>query len=126
MLAIAKDVEVNSMRSILMSQRGKVRLLQPEEITEIEPGDSVWKCVHRIIWLNNQQGEGEAASSMALLPERKQDTIKEITYRLYRICENNSWAALGLDYNSLIASWEGIREQANRQRKGQQPLLIGA
>ena len=126
-LGIAKDVEVNSMsKSILRSQGGKVCLLQPGEITEIEAGDSVWKCVHRIIWLNNQQGEGEAASSMALLPDRKQDTIKEITYRLYRICENNSWAALGLDYNSLIASWEGIREQANMRREGQQPSLIEA
>ncbi len=126
-LGIAKDVEVNSMsKSILKSQGGKVRLLRPEEIAEIEPGDSVWKCVHRIIWLNNQQGEGEAASSMALLPDRKQDTIKEITYRLYRICENHRWAALGLDYNSLIASWEGIREQANTKKEAQQPLLIGA
>ena len=126
-LGIAKDVEVNSMsKSILMSQGGKVRLLRPEEIAEIEPEDSIWKCVHRIIWLNNQQGEGEAASSMALLPERKQDTIKEITYRLYRICENNSWAALGLNYNSLIASWKGIRDQANMESEGQQPLLIEA
>ena len=126
-LGIAKDVGVDSMKgTLLRSQGGKVRLLRSDEITELEPNDPVWKCAQRIIWLNNEKGEEAAASSMAALPDQKREAVKEIAYRLYRICENNSWAAESRDYNSLIASWEGIRSQVQELGEGTQPPLPGS
>ena len=123
-LGIAKDVSIDSMKgTLLKSQGGKVRLLKPNEVSELAPEDPVWKCVHRIIWLNDEEGEYAAASSMASLPNQKKDAVKEIAYRLYRICENNRWADLSRDYNSLIASWEGISSQSKELETGEQQQL---
>ncbi len=123
-LGIAKDVTVDSMHGALLnSQGGKVRLLRPEEISQIEPEDTVWKCAHHIVWLNNEKGEEAVAQVMATLSETKQNAIKEIAYRLYRICENNRWSDLSRDYNGLIAAWEGIRSETQKLNLGeQQPL----
>ncbi len=124
-LGVAKDVEIESMQeSVLYALGGKARLLKPDESSELESDDPVWKCIHRMIWLNNEQGESAVAASMALIEDRKVSAIKELAYRLYRICEHKQWAVLSRDYNSLIASWEGIRNRMSSVGTGEQQTLI--
>ena len=113
-LAQAKNTGMDGLveAGILESKRGKVRLLQPDEL----PGDwepttdphlTAWEMVHQLIRSLEAGGEGAAATLVAKLGA-KAEVARELCYRLYTLSERKKRAAEALAYNGLVQSWPEI------------------
>ena len=129
-LSKAKNTSVSGMvdAGILRSGAGKVRLLRPDELNDgwTPEGDvrlTVWETVHHLVRVHDQQGEGKAAELVAKLGSWA-EPVRELAYRLYRICDlkNRSQEALG--YNALVQSWPEIARLARDQQRAQQTSFI--
>ncbi|MDX2031515.1 MAG: DUF1156 domain-containing protein [Blastocatellia bacterium] len=132
-LSKAKNTSVSGLAEagILVSKRGKVRLLKPEELPEDwDPADderlTAWEVVHHLIRALGSGGESAAASLVAKLGG-KAEAARELAYRLYTLCERKKRAAEALAYNGLVQSWPEIARLARESSPSEpaQPPLAG-
>ncbi|HNQ88094.1 MAG TPA: DUF1156 domain-containing protein [Verrucomicrobiota bacterium] len=131
-LSKAKNTSVSGMveAGILVSSRGKVRLLKPAELpADWDPATdqrlTTWEIVHHLI--RSLEGGGEsAAAALAARLGSKAETARELTYRLYTLCERKKRAAEALSYNALVQSWPEISRLSREAPTpaGQQELGI--
>ncbi len=110
-LSKAKNTSINGLAEagILVSSRGKVRLLKPEELPAgwdpaTDPRLTSWETVHHLVRVLATHGETGAAELVTKLGP-KADPARELAYRLYSICERKKRAAEALAYNGLVQSW---------------------
>ncbi len=113
-LARAKGTSVDGVRDagVIEAGGGKVRLLKWSEYpTDWNPltdtRTPIWEACHQMIRVLNQQGESEAGSLLARMPERG-EPIRQLAYHLYTLCERKKWAEEARAYNELIGSWHAI------------------
>jgi putative DNA methylase len=132
-LSKSKNTSVTGMveAGILESKRGKVRLLEPEELpTNWDPvadrHRNDWEVVHHLIRALTAGGEGAAAKLVAKLGA-KAEIARELAYRLYTLCERKKRAAEALAYNGLVQSWPEIVRLAQEggKPKPEQAVLFG-
>jgi len=131
-LSKAKNTSVSGMveAGILISKRGKVRLLKPEELPEDwDPENderlTVWEMVHHLIRVLEAGGESAAAKMVAKLGS-KADAARELAYLLYTLCERKKRAQEALAYNALVQSWPEIMRLSREEKvlpKGQTHLV---
>jgi putative DNA methylase len=117
-LSKSKNTSVAGMvgAGILKSKAGKVRLLRPEELpVDWDPATDLrltaWEVVHHLIRVLASGGEGAAAELVATLGA-KAEVARELTYRLYTLCERKKRAKEALSYNALVQSWPEITRLA--------------
>jgi putative DNA methylase len=122
-LSKAKNTSVDGMvaAGIVVSGRGKVRLLKPEELPadwdpEKDPRLTAWEMVHQLIRALEARDEGAASDLVAKLGT-KAETARELCYRLYTLCERKKRAAEALSYNALVQSWPEIVRLARLEEK---------
>ncbi|MCB0250742.1 MAG: hypothetical protein KDI07_19365, partial [Anaerolineae bacterium] len=120
-LSKAKNTAVDGMveAGILLSSRGKVRLLRPDELSaDWDPATdkrrTAWESVHYLVRALEAGGEGAAAALAARLGSQA-EVARELAYRLYTICERKKRAAEALSYNALVQSWPEIMRLARAQ-----------
>ena len=121
-LSTAKNTSVDGMVSagIVKSGGGRVRLMRPEELSadwdpERDTRRTVWESVHQLVRVHAQGGEEYAAGLLAKLgPDA--DAVRELAYRLYRICDQRNRSQDALGYNALVRSWGEIRDLASQLR----------
>ena len=106
---------------ILLSGKGKVRLLKPAELTnDWNPSTDVrlnnWEVVHQLIHALEAGGEG-AAAELAKKLGGKAEPARELCYRLYTLCERKKRAQEALSYNALVQSWPEIMRLAQEGGK---------
>jgi putative DNA methylase len=106
---------------IVVSSRGKVRLLKPEELpADWDPTTDKrltnWETVHHLIRVLQAGGEGGAAALVAKLGD-KAEIARELCYRLYTLCERKKRAAEALAYNGLVQSWPEVMRLAQEGGK---------
>lgn len=113
-LARAKGTSVEGVREagVIESGGGKVRLLKWSEYPrdwdpKTDTRTPIWEACHQLIRVLNQQGESEAGELLAKMPERG-ETIRQLAYHLYTLCERKKWAEEARAYNELIGSWHAI------------------
>ncbi len=108
---------------IIVSGKGKVRLLKPAEL----PADwdpltdkriTVWETVHQLIRVLEAGGESAAATLVAKLGSQA-ETARELCYRLYTLCERKKRPAEAMAYNGLVQSWPEITRLARSVRESQ-------
>ena len=123
-LSKAKNTSVSGMveAGILESGEGKVRLIRPSELPndwdpEKERRFTIWEAAHHLVRLLDQ-GEPVAAEMMAKIGADA-ETVRELAYRLYRICDQKGRSQDALGYNSLVQSWSEIARLA--QEIGRSP-----
>lgn len=113
-LATARNTSVSGLveAGVVLSSRGKVRLLKPDGL----PGDwdpatdprlTAWEIVHHLIRVLASGGERAAAGLVAKLGA-KAEIARELAYRLFTMCERRKRAAEALAYNGLVQSWPEI------------------
>ena len=119
-LSKAKNTSVAGMveAGILRSGAGKVSLLRPNELSaDWNPdGDSrrtAWESVHHLVGILNQESEGAAAVLLSKLGSDA-EIVRDLAYRLYRICDQKNRPQEALGYNALVRSWGEIAELASR------------
>lgn len=113
-LARAKGTSVDGVRDagVIEAGGGKVRLLKWGEYPQdwdpkSDTRTPIWEACHQMIRTLNQQGESEAGSLLARMPERG-EPIRQLAYHLYTLCERKKWAEEARAYNELIGSWHAI------------------
>ena len=129
-LSRAKNTSVSGMveAGILRSGAGKVRLLRPDELNDgWDPATdsrlSVWETVHQLVRIHDAKGEDKASELVAKLGANA-EPVRELAYRLYRICDLKSRSREALGYNALVQSWPEIARLARDQHRAQQTSFI--
>lgn len=132
-LSKAKNTSVSGLveAGILESKRGKVRLLKPEELpANWNPATDArlthWETVHHLIRVLASGGEPAAAMLVTKLGS-KAETARELTYRLYTICERKKRASEALAYNGLVQSWPEIlrlAQEGGKPKPGEQETMF--
>lgn len=113
-LARANGTSVDGVREagVVESGGGKVRLLKWSEYeADWDPTKDIrtpiWEACHQMIRRLNNQGESAAGELLAKMPE-KGESIRQLAYHLYTLCERKKWAEEARAYNELIGSWHAI------------------
>ena len=129
-LSKAKNTSVSGMveAGILEVGLGKVRLLRPNELPddwdpERKGRFTDWEAVHHLVRVLDQ-GELAAADMITKLGARA-ETARELTYRLYRICDVKNLSQEAQSYNGLVQSWPEIARLAGDRSKVRQGALVG-
>lgn len=122
-LSKAKNTSVTGLvnAGILVSSRGKVRLLKPHELpNDWDPATdsrlTIWEMTHHLIRVLEAGGDEPAAELVAKLGS-KAELARELAYRLYTLCERKKRAAEALSYNNLVQSWPEITRLAQEGKK---------
>lgn len=130
-LSTAKVTSVAGMAQagILVSGRGKVRLLRPEELPEdwdptTDTRTPAWESVHHLVRTLDKGGDRSAGALMSKLGAGRSEVARELAYRLYTICERKGWAKEALSYNSLVQSWPEISSLATVNQQAEQGALL--
>jgi putative DNA methylase len=126
-LARAKGTSVGGVAEagVVESGGGKVRLLKwvqyPTDWSpETDLRKPIWEALHHLVRVLNQQDESSAGSLLSRMPERS-ESIRQLAYRLYTLCERKGWAEDARAYNELISAWPEIQAAATETgHKGEQ------
>jgi len=124
-LARAKGTSVDGVRDsgVLESGGGDVRLFKWAEYPkDWDPTKDVrlpvWESLHQLIRVLRQQGETPAGKILAAMRQHS-DAIRQLSYRLYTLCERKGWAEDARAYNDLITSWDSIDAAAGKPAGGE-------
>jgi putative DNA methylase len=117
-LATAKGTAINTLEAdgLVYAKAGKVRLLMRSELKDdwnptTDKKLTVWECIQYSIKALELEGEKSASEILRKIGGLS-DPVKELSYRLYSLCEKKGWTEDALAYNSLISSWQSITDQA--------------
>jgi putative DNA methylase len=117
-LATAKALSISHLADvgILHSRAGKVRLLRREELPEDwDPSAvarlTVWEVTQHLIRRLDQKGEKETANLKAKIGGMA-EIARDLSYRLYTLCERKGWAEEAGYYNSLVVAWPSMASEA--------------
>ena len=120
-LSKAKNTSVQRLvdAGFLEAKAGKVRLLKREELADNwNPKTArltVWEVMQRMIFAL-LSGKGEVGAGDILRQASAQGEVaRDLTYRLFTVCERKGWAQEALAYNSLVTSWSEISRLAHRE-----------
>lgn len=120
-LSTAKNTSVSGMveAGILSAKGGKVRLLKKEEL----PADwnpaadsrlTIWESTHHLIRALDQ-GEQAAAELLRKLGAVA-EIARDLSYRLYTVCERRKWSQEAIGYNALVLAWPDLTRLAQEQK----------
>ena len=114
-LATAKDVDITTMHDkVLLSARGKVRLLRTEEYTERDNSEDMtaWEGCLRMVWhLSGVERSGGIAGCTAVARAmRDYESAKRLARVLYTYYESRGDAESASHYNNLVTQWHYISQ----------------
>jgi len=101
---------------VIESGGGNVRLFKWSEYpTDWDPTtddrNPIWETLHHLIRSLKQDGEAKAGKLLADV-KNQGESVRQLAYRLYTLCERQGWAEDARAYNELITSWTGIESAA--------------
>lgn len=128
-LARAKGTSVEGVveAGVVESGGGKVRLLKWKEYpTDWDPDTDkrlpAWEGLHHLIRALKANGENAAGALLAHMPERG-ESLRQLAYRLYTLCERKKWAEDARAYNEIIQAWGRVVEESSATPIGYQKGL---
>ena len=120
-LSTAKNTSVSGMveAGILAAKGGKVRLLKKEELrADWDPATdtrlTIWEGTHYLIRALDQ-GEQTAAELLRKLGGLS-EIARDLSYRLYTVCERRKWSQDAIGYNALVLAWPDLTRLAQEQK----------
>ena len=120
-LSTAKNTSVSGMveAGILAAKGGKVRLLKKEELpSDWDPSKddrlTVWEATHHLI-RSLDSGEQVAAGLLKKLGPVA-EIARDLSYRLYTVCERRKWSQDAIGYNALVLAWPDLKRLAEEQK----------
>ena len=114
-LSKAKDVDIAAMHDkLLLSARGKVRLLKPEEYAERGNSENMtaWEGCLRMVWhLSSVEKSGGISGCTAVARTmRDYESAKRLARVLYAYYEARGDAKSASHYNNLVTQWQYISQ----------------
>jgi putative DNA methylase len=129
-LARAKGTSVQGVKAsgVLHAAGGDVRLLRWSEYpadwdAAKDPRLPIWESLHQLVRVFKTGGESAAGRVLASVASQT-EPIRQLSYRLYTLCERAGRAEDARAYNELITSWAPIEAAAASSAKGAQKTLF--
>jgi putative DNA methylase len=129
-LSRAKGTSVEGVKEagVVASGGGIVRLLKwPEYPADWDPKtdtrNPVWETLHHLIRALKRDGEAGAGRVLAGVMGQG-ESVRQLAYRLYTLCERQGWAEDARAYNELITSWTAIETAAGAAPTAKQGSLF--
>lgn len=117
-LARAKATSVGGLEEagVARGGAGKLRLLRPAEYpADWDPRKDtrlpIWEALHQLVRALRTGGEPAAGALLAYLKD-KAESIRQLAYRLYTLCERRGMAEDAGGYNDLVKAWTAIEAVA--------------
>jgi putative DNA methylase len=117
-LSRGKGTSVDGIKEagVLHSGGGKVRLLKWSEYPidwdpRTDKRTPIWEALHQLIRALRQGGDSASGALLAALGG-KAESVRQLAYRLYTLCERLGQAEDARAYNELITSWSAIESAA--------------
>ena len=123
-MARARGISVERIQQagIVESGAGHVHILQrsaldPQWSPATDKQLTIWECCQHLIRVLENDGETGAAQLRKAIGSEKADMVKDLAYHCYDICANKRKDAKeAMAYNSLIAVWSDLTDQAAKLR----------
>ena len=114
-LSKAKDVDIAAMHDkVLITARGKVRLLRAEEYTERDNSEDMtaWEGCLQMVWhLSGGERSGGISGCTAVARSmRDYESAKRLARVLYTYYESRGDAESASHYNNLVTQWQYISQ----------------
>ena len=122
-LARAKNISVGGIEDsgAVISARGRVRLRDRDEIPALDDNrqlnkdwietlaesNCAWLWVQSLVKIFDKAGIVGCAELLTHF-DGDTESLKNLAYRLYNICEKKNWAKEGTGYNELVVEWQDI------------------
>lgn len=122
-LARAKNISVDKMAELgaVITERGQIRLRDRNEmpvldaakqlnrdwLKKLAASDCVWLWVQSAVEVFDKLGFSGCGELLTHY-EGNLESLKNLAYRLYNICEKRHWASEGRHYNEFVMSWQDI------------------
>lgn len=122
-LARAKNISVGGLEDMgaVKSSRGQVRLTDRDEMPILDENKQLkrdwldrliaancaWLWVQSLVY-NFKRGGIKYAAELIAKCDGDLDSLKNLAYRLYNICEQKNWAREATGYNDLVTDWQDI------------------
>ncbi|MFL6110535.1 MAG: DUF1156 domain-containing protein [Catenulispora sp.] len=121
--------------AVFKAVAGRARLLGPEDVRDdwdptTDVRTNTWEAALHLAKRLDERGVDDAAELMRLVGQRMDlDTVKELAYYLYSVCERRGWTQTALLFNGLGTSWldlESATRRAPAATAGQGAIDFGA
>ncbi len=114
-LSKARDVDTATMHNkVLLRDRGKVRLLRPEEYVDRENSEDMtaWEGCLRMVWhLSSEERSGGVSGCTAVARAmRDYESAKRLARVLYAYYDARGDAESAARYNNLVTQWQYISQ----------------
>jgi putative DNA methylase len=113
-------VEAIARGGVIQTGGGKATLVHPDDMSDhwdpdLDDRISEWEVLMHIARVLLGSGQHEAAKLLNQSAKRVNvESVKELTYQLYAICERKNWSKSGQIFNALGASWNDLNSKAQR------------
>ena len=137
-LARAKNISVGRLEEIgaAISSRGRVRLIDRDEMPALDEnkqlnGDWVkrliemqcaWLWVQSLVLVFKREGIRGSAELLGHF-DGDAESLKNLAYRLYNICEEKSWSKEATGYNDIVVDWQEILDTSVKSKSKQGELF---
>src|SRR5690606_16445002 len=114
---------------IVRAQRGRVRLLRPEELDrgwdpERDKVPTVWGATHQLLRVYYHQNAGEEATARLVAKlGGGAEMARDLAYRLFRLSERKGRTQEALAYNALVLAWPEVARLAGERTARQESLF---
>ena len=131
-LARAKNISVGGLESLgaAVVTRGRVRLRDRDELPaldenkqldkdwlkQLNAANCAWLWVQSLVLVSRREGYKGAGELLSHF-DGETDSLKNLAYRLYDICEKRSFSKEGTAYNELVVDWQKILEHSLEFRR---------
>ena len=125
-LARAKNISVGGLEDsgAVVSARGRVRLTDRDEleiltedkqlkkdlVKQLSEANCAWLWVQSLVKIFGKSGY-EGCGELLAHFDGDTESLKNLAYRLYNICEKKNWAREGTGYNELVVEWQEILDK---------------
>lgn len=121
-LARAMNTAVDALArgGVIQIGGGKTTLISPELLPdhwdpESDERISEWEVLMHLVKTMSMHGQEQAAKLLKVASSRvNAETVKELAYQLYGICEKKNWSKSGQLFNGIGASWNDVAMAATR------------
>ena len=139
-LARAKNISVGGLESLgaAVVTRGQVRLRDRDEIPaldenkqldkdwlkQLKAANCAWLWIQSLVLVSRREGYKGAGELLSHFGGDT-DSLKNLAYRLYDICEKRKFSKEGTAYNELVVDWQKIldkRDEFRREKPAQGEL----
>ncbi|MBQ3452066.1 MAG: hypothetical protein IJG32_07360, partial [Selenomonadaceae bacterium] len=98
------------------------RQLDKDWVKKLVGADCAWLWVQSLVLVFKREGIIGAAELLSKF-DGAVNSLKNLAYRLYAICEKRNWSKEATGYNELVVKWQDILNNSVKSKPAQGELF---